>query len=573
MMKNKSRRVLQQGRARAGLWVPLLLLLLLSMVVSGVIAQDGEPAGVDLVFEQDEFSASPQNVKAAAGEVYIPPSKDSFLASNDPNRNYGLDTLMRFGNSPSGLGATRPLFKYKVEAYIPSDAKISKAELHVYMTAIRDSDTSRGYAAHEMTQSWDEYSVTWNSMPSYGPEVGRGTLGTVPGWQVTDITNEVKDWLKNPQNNKGVILVGDERPGEDFERDYFTKEATSTGLTPQLYVKYDTNNDDVAPVANVVQPSEGAWSPANFVVKWEGNDPPNSDGSAGSGIKWYDVFYTTNSGSNWVIGRAQVTTTETNVTGAGHLLTVGLYARAMDNAGNEGPPPSGSGSIQTWTKIDAEPPQVTVNPLPEASSHIFTVSWQDTKEQYESGIRYYDVQWRVQNGQWQQLVYHTTATSTQFNQGQNGVTYEFRARGVDNVGNEQPWGDAQARTTVFTEPIAYIVIPFSPPIYPDSAPLPHDDTFPVQWVGIAPPNTSIVSFDVEYQRPDNPTWSQFYTGSNTSKQFVLNPVDPDGWYVFRARATDSAGDTGQFREDLYGAVLVNRDGNFSPLYLPAVFNN
>ena len=367
-----------------------------------------------------------------------------------------------------------------------------------------------------------------------------------------------------------MILVGDERPDQDFERDYFTREATSTGLTPQLYVKYDTSSDDVAPVANVYQPSAGAWSPADFVVKWEGNDPPNSDGSPGSGIKWYDVFYTTDGGSNWKTGRAQVTNTETNVTGAGHLAHIGLYVRAMDNAGNEGPTPSGSGSIQTWTQIDAEPPQATVNPLPEASAHSFTVSWQDTKEQSESGLRYYDVQWRVKDAEWQHLVYDTTATSTTFNQGQNGVTYEFRARGVDNVGNEQPWGDAQASTIVFTEPLAEIVIPFSPHIYPlETTPKPYDG-FAVEWVGYAPPNTSIVSFDVEYQRPGNPTWVLLYSGPSTATKFDLAAGDSDGWYTFRARATDSTGKKGEWREELYGRVIVNRDVNFSPSWMPVI---
>ena len=51
---------------------------------------------------------------------------------------------------------------------------------------------------------------------------------------------------------------------------------------------------------------------------------------------------------------------------------------------------------------------------------------------------------------WTQLVYATTATSAVFNRGVNGVTYEFRARGTDNVGNVQEWGDAQASTTVFS---------------------------------------------------------------------------------------------------------------------------
>ncbi len=573
MMNCHVKEVLQFSRNRAGLWIPLLMLFLFSIVVTGVTAQeDKEDGDVDIVFEQDEYTASPAAVNAADDEVIIPPSKDAYIASNDPNRNFGFDTLIRFGFSASGLGATRPLFKYKVEEFLPSDAIISKAELHVYLTAIRDSDPSRGYAAHELTQAWDEGAVTWNNSPSYGGEIGRGTLGTAPGWQVTDITGEVKDWLKNPQNNKGLLLIGDERPGQDFERDYFSRQATGTGLTPYVKVTFETNNDDVAPVADVFQPSEGSWSPADFIVRWEGNDPPNSDGSAGSGIRWYDVFYTLDGGSSWRIGRAQVTNTESNVTGAGNGLNIGFYARARDNAGNEGPEPSGSGSIQTWTRIDAEPPNATVNPLPEASANAFTVSWYDTRENSQSGLRYFDVQWRTENGQWQQLVYHTTATSTLFNLGQNGVTYEFRARGVDNVGNEQPWGEAQAVTTVFVEPVANIVIPFSPPIYPlETSPMPYDG-FPVQWVGQAPPGSSIVSFDVEFRRPGNPTWLHLYSGPNTAATFNLAAGDPDGWYAFRATASDSAGRTGSFHEQLYGYVLVNRDGSFTPVWMPAIFS-
>ena len=563
-----------KGWRQARLLLPLLMLLMLGMIASGAIAQEDEGQSDDgsttLTFLDNGDSALPENVTAAAGEVWIPVTKDAYMASNDPNRNFGFDELIRFGYSPNGLGATRPIFKFKVEESIPSDANISKAEMHVYLTSVRDSDTSRGYAAHDVNVAWDEGTVTWNNMPSYGAEIGRGTLGNSPGWQVVEITGQVRQWLKNPGNNKGVILVGDERPDQNFERDYFSKQTTS-GLYPRLYVKFDVSTDDTPPVANVIIPSPGAWSPADFIVGWEGNDPPNSDGSPGSGIRWYDVYYSTNQGASWIIGRAQVTNTQTNVTAAPHLRRIDFYARAMDNAGNEGPVPTNSSFTQSWTRIDAEPPAATVNPLPEASPAFFTVSWQDTKELSESGIRYYDVQYRVQGGQWLQLVYDTTATSTQFSQGQNGVTYEFRARGVDNVGNVQPWSGPQATTTVYTEPIVNIQIPFSPPIYPQPGMAP--DGFTVQWVGIAPPNQSIASFDVQYQRPGNPTWLSFANNvTQTSKFFQLQPSDPDGWYVFRARATTTNGQTTLWptNEDLYGRVLVNREGKFVPLWLPIV---
>jgi hypothetical protein len=578
MIQKSARQTFHQQKGQFKLWVPLLLVLLLSLAVTGVMAQekkggsDGEP-----VFLEDEFTVDELNAAAAAGEVYIPPSKDSYIASNDPNRNFGFDQLLKFGFRPSGLGATRPLAKFKVEDYIPSDAVISEAKLHVYLTSISDSSSDRGYAAHELTQAWDEGAVTWNNSPSYGPEIGRGTLGTSPGWQVTDIKGEVKDWLKNPQNNKGIILIGDERPDQNFERDYFSRQATGTGLTPYVYVKFDTSQDNVPPVAEVVQPSEGSWSPADFVVRWEGYDPPNSDGSPGSGIKWYDVFYTTDGGSTWRIGRAQVTNTQTNVTGAGNLTNIGFYARAMDNAGNEGPNPSGSGSIQTWTRIDAEPPNVTVNQLPELTAHSsFTVSWQDTKEQTESGIRYYDVQWRVENGSWQQLVYNTIAKSATFNQGQNAVTYEFRARGVDNVGNVQPWGNAQASTTVFIDPLAYIV-PFpAPPIYQKLNGPEAGDGFTVSWEAISPPGTSVSSFNVRFQRPGNPTWITWLNGTTeTSAKFELQLNDPDGKYLFQVQATDNQGRTGPFLEEGEEFMIVDRQAPFitPQSHMPLVFND
>jgi TGF-beta propeptide len=560
MTKFGLRQAFGAGKARASVWVLMLALLMLSIVVTGAAAQDDKGADdVDIVFVEDEFSVTEANAKADAGEVYITVTKDSYIASNDPNRNFGFDQLVRFGFSPSGLGATRPIFKFKVEDFVPSTANITYAELRVYLTNINDSDTSRGYAAHNVTEAWDEGNVTWNNSPSYGPEIGRGTLGNTPGWQVTEVTNQAKDWLKNPQNNKGVILVGDERPDQNFERDYFSKQST-TGLVPQLYVQFDTSSDNVPPVAEVVQPSEGAWSPADFVVAWEGFDPPNSDGSPGSGIRWYDVFYTTNEGNNWIVGRAQVTTTQTNVSGAQHLAKIGFYARAMDNAGNQGPNPSGSGSIQTWTRIDAQPPEVTVNPLPELTpSSSWTVSWHDTSEHDESGIRYYDVQFRENNGDWQQFVYHTTATSAIFNKGRNGITYEFRARGVDNVGNTQDWEGPQAVTTVWLEPVASI-IPFpAPPIYQKLNGPQAGDGFTVSWEGTAPPGATITSFDVRYQRPGNPTWIVWLSGTaDVSAKFNLALNDPDGIYIFQVRARDDQGIQGNYQTDGQAEIIVDR---------------
>jgi hypothetical protein len=311
-------------------------------------------------------------------------------------------------------------------------------------------------------------------------------------------------------------------------------------------------------------------------VAWEGSDPQNSDGTPGSGIRWYDVYYTTDNGATWQIGRAQVTTTETNVIGAPNGAKIGFYARARDNAGNEGPAPSGSASIQTWTVIDAQPPAVSMNPLPEFTANSsFQISWHDSQEANESGIRYYDVQYREENGSWLQLVYHTTATSTIFDKGRNGITYEFRARGVDNVGNEQPWGGAQAFTTVWLEPLAYIV-PFpAPPIFQNQDGPSVGDGFIVSWEGLAPPGTTITGFDIRYMRPNSSTWLVWLNNTNlTSAKFELQLDDPDGVYAFQARARDDRGAIGPYLEEGEESIIVDRFGPFIELrsLLPIIFS-
>ena len=201
-------------------------MLLLTLLVSSVFAQDGpsgaDAAGGDPVFVEDEFSATPEEVAAPDGQITIRVTRDTFVSSADPNRNYGSDQTIRFGFTQSGFRATRPMFYFDLSA-IPSGARISRADFQVYLASVSDPSNDRGYAAHGLTSSWSEGFVTWNNQPGWGPEMGRGTLGNNPGWQSVTVTNLVRNWQSNPGGNNGLILVGDERPDQNFERSYFSQ--------------------------------------------------------------------------------------------------------------------------------------------------------------------------------------------------------------------------------------------------------------------------------------------------------------------------------------------------------------
>jgi hypothetical protein len=533
---------------------------LLGLIATGAAAQGDKGDGIE--FQVSGAQGELAQVEAPLAETWIQVTRDSYVASNLPNQNYGLDPLIRFGFRPGNQGAMRPLLYFDLGT-VPAAVNITRAELHIYLTSVTPTnDIDRPFGARALAAPWNELAVTWNNMPTWGPDLGTATASSTLGWRVVDVTQLVRQWQSNPGGNHGLIAIGDERPDQNHERVYFSKEANN-GLFPRLRVIYDENIDTTPPNVSVTHPTPpGVWSPANFQVRWSGSDPNNPNGSPGSGIRWYDVFYSINQGG-WIIGRAQVTTTQADVIGAQHLHRYDFFARGRDHAGNEGPPPSGPESWQTWTRVDAEPPQAAVNPLPEfTATRSFTVSWSDTKEQNESGIGSYEVQWREDGGPWQTLAYQTTATSTTFPNGRNGVFYEFRARGIDAVGNQQAWGDAQAATTVWLEPTASIV-PFSPNIFQKlSGPAPGDQ-FTVSWTGLTPPGTTIVSFDVRYRRPGETTWVNWLSGTpNESANFVLDVNDPDGEYVFQARATSSNGVTGQYNEELQESIIVDRHAPF-----------
>jgi hypothetical protein len=177
---------------------------------------------------------------------------------------------------------------------------------------------------------------------------------------------------------------------------------------------------------------------------------------------------------------------------------------------------------------DNQPPSVAVNPLPQFSPRNFTVSWAGS-DPGGAGIAHYDVQFQVDGGDWIDWQMGTTATNADFTGGQSGRTYGFRARGVDNAGNIEPFGEAEASTTVNVN---------APTTQVD--PLPSITTTPsftVSWSG-SDIGSGIAHYDVRYRINDGgwALWQQ-----QTIATSAVFTTQADGLYEFEARAVDRAG--------------------------------
>jgi hypothetical protein len=124
-----------------------------------------------------------------------------------------------------------------------------------------------------------------------------------------------------------------------------------------------------------------------------------------------------------------------------------VYASVADEAGNWGVIASDSIVLDTtapFSTIVAIPPQGT--------SAKAAISWNATDKL--SGVAKYDVEYREGKGPWIPWLEGTCSTAATF-VGEYGRSYDFRARGVDALGNTEPFPVDEAR-------FAHVVFPELP---------------------------------------------------------------------------------------------------------------
>ena len=114
----------------------------------------------------------------------------------------------------------------------------------------------------------------------------------------------------------------------------------------------------------------------------------------------------------------------------------------------------GNAAYQTFNYIrDTEPPTVVVTCPVTTSAPSWTVRWSGSDPAPASGVKHYDVQYKVgPDGPWQDWYTDTSLTQATFGPDypvsvKNGQTYYFRALAEDNVSNEGPYTNGEDATT------------------------------------------------------------------------------------------------------------------------------
>lgn len=533
------------GRVRTAL---LLLILLTSIMVAAASAapvQEGaetQPDSLDPIVLSREVSADGQSVHMV---VEFPVVADTFVTSGLPDTNWGSNSNLRLGfNLTNNFQAQRMLMRYDFSS-IPSQAVINSATFRIFQHTVSPSnDAPMGFQARFLNSAWNENQVTWNShSPDWGSVFITSSILSELGWREADARDLVREWVNGGRPNFGFIVIGDETP-QQRERVFHARDANN-GLFSRIVVDFTVSTDTTPPTSFMVPLP--VFSRDSFLVQWDGQDNPG-----GSGLDFFDVQFQVNGGGwqNWRMGTRDRSAT---FFGAVNGSTYGFRVRAVDLAGNQQTWPA---VAQTATTVDTIAPTASVNALPPFTfSQFFTVSWTGSDNQGGSGLNRYDLQYQLDGGQWSDWLVGTTQTSVQVTGAQNGVTYGFRVRAIDNAGNVQAWSDAaQASTTASTLPPVSTVNPILPG-YTDQ------DTFVVSWVGTASPGTTLQFFDIRY-RVDNGPWLDWLTGTTNISAVFTALAGQDGKYQFEVRASDSIGRLEAFAGVAEAAIIVRRSAPF-----------
>lgn len=206
---------------------------------------------------------------------------------------------------------------------------------------------------------------------------------------------------------------------------------------------------------------------------------------------------------------------------------------------------------------DNEPPAVSVEPLPAFSGRNFAVAWGGT-DPGGAGIDCYDVQYRIDGGDWVDWHSCVTFSEAEFPDGQNGRLVEFRARGRDNAGNVESYGGAEASTRVDTQPPVSTIEPL-PGILSVRQ-------FTVRWTGNDRGGSGVQYYDVRY-RYNNGDWLPWQQQTVARDALFVAPAD--GVYEFEVRGVDHRGMVEDFRGQPEAGVVVDAEAPFlARLYFP-----
>ncbi len=174
-------------------------------------------------------------VSGIGGEVSIAPLQDAYTCDcmpNATNPNGGITYLYqgRVGNC---------YCNYFIEwdlSLIPSGTVIDSAEMRIFCKSITGSAGAGNPVYYAITESWDESTITYNTMPAFTDSSSVIADWPLQGsWHVIDLTAFVQGWVDGSVENHGVLAHVLNTPATSCPG-YYSSNYSNELLRPYLLV-------------------------------------------------------------------------------------------------------------------------------------------------------------------------------------------------------------------------------------------------------------------------------------------------------------------------------------------------
>lgn len=170
---------------------------------------------------------------------------DATLEEVNPSSNYGSASNLLIGDiTDSDLHA---VIRFDIAGMLPASVVVERAFLTLYCF---DLTGSLSFEAHRVTAAWIEADVTWTNRNDFFPwnipggdythEIA-GTGTASEGFTIIDIqlsTVLVKNWIFNPDENLGIILIPVGATPENIYATFGSSQYSNVDLRPMLTVVY-----------------------------------------------------------------------------------------------------------------------------------------------------------------------------------------------------------------------------------------------------------------------------------------------------------------------------------------------
>ena len=184
------------------------------------------------------FTTTPEGI------LMLEPSADTFVGEYSPNANHGSNGYMlvsdKYGATSNYDARGMVLFNL---SEIPPGSTIISAILSLYYYRYDDTNPiGREITCHRILESWDEMTVTYNTMPNSNPIECSSTI--LPGyftWVDWDVTSEVDDFINGGDDNYGWMVRDYKAPWGGFnipQQYYYSSDAAD--LHPKLFIGFNS---------------------------------------------------------------------------------------------------------------------------------------------------------------------------------------------------------------------------------------------------------------------------------------------------------------------------------------------